>query len=148
MTRYPDLNDDEVDQVSQYVVADTVIRHSKVEETEDSQGNNDKFLRMADKFINIDDLDINLIESVNPFQRAYDVMSQNIDSSTLRIIERSIDAKKYNFSDEELVQLYNNAKVFYAEHGRRPDKNSKNEGMAYALAKISDMAARRAQEND
>lgn len=151
MTRYPDLNDDEIDQVSQYALADTVIRHAKVETTQDSKGNTDQFLRMADKFINVDQLDINLIESINPFQRAYDVMSQNINSDTLRLIERSIDAKKYDFTDEELVQLYKNAKQFVAEHGRRPDKNSNNEEevrMAYALAKLADLRARRNQENE
>lgn len=151
MTRYPDLNDDEIDQVSQYALADTVIRHAKVETTQDSKGNTDQFLRMADKFINVDQLDINLIESINPFQRAYDVMSQNINSDTLRLIERSIDAKKYDFTDEELVQLYKNAKQFVTEHGRRPDKNSNNEEevrMAYALAKLADLRARRNQEDE
>lgn len=146
MTRYPDLSNDEVDQVSQYVVADTVLRHAKVDSSVDQEGNTNEFLKMADKFINVNDLDINLIQSINPFQRAYDVMSQNIDSNTLRIIERSIDAKKYDFSDEELMQLFMNAKVFVEKTGRRPDKNSNNEEevrMAYALAKLSDMRARR-----
>lgn len=59
------------------------MRHAKVETTKDSNGNFDQFLRMADKFINVDQLDINLIESINnPFQRAYDVMSRDIDSET------------------------------------------------------------------
>ena len=146
MTRYPDLNNDEVEQVSQYVVADTVLRHAKVDSSVDQEGNTNEFLKMADKFINVNDLDINLIESINPFPRAYDVMSQNIDSNTLRIIERSIDAKKYDFSNEELMQLFMNAKAFVEKTGRRPDKNSNNEEevrMAYALATLSDMRARR-----
>lgn len=122
------------------------MRHAKVDSSVDQDGNTNEFLKMADKFINVNDLDINLIESINPFQRAYDVISQNIDSNTLRIIERSIDAKKYDFSDEELMQLFMNAKVFAEKTGRRPDKNSNNEEevrMAYALAKLSDMKARR-----
>lgn len=151
MNRYPDLNDEEISQVSQYAVADTVIRHAKVETTQDSKGNTDQFLRMADKFINVDQLDINLIESINPFQRAYEVMSQDIDSETLRLIERVIDAKKYDFSEAELVQLYKNAQVFYAEHGRKPDKNANNEEevrMAYALAKLAELRARREQADE
>ena len=150
MTRYPDLTNDEIDQVSQYAVADTVLRHAEVETAKDQQGNTNEFLKMADKFINVDDLDINLIESINPFQRAYDVMSQNIDSDALRVIERSIDAKKYDFSDEDLIQLYKNAKVFVEKEGRAPSKESTNEEevrMAYALAKLSDMRARRNNQN-
>ena len=44
------------------------------------------------------------------------------------------------------MQLYMNAKVFVEKTGRKPDKNSNNEEevrMAYALAKLSDMRARR-----
>lgn len=151
MTRYPDLSDDEIDQVSQYALADTIIRHAEVETTKDSKGNTNQFLRMADKFINVDQLDINLIESINPFQRAYAIISQNIDSETLRLIEKSIDAKKYDFTNEELVQLYNNAKRFVETHGRRPNKSSNNQEevrMAYALAKLADIRARREQENE
>lgn len=150
MTRYPDLSNDEIEQVSQYAIADTILRHAKVETTQDDKGNSNQFLRMADKFINVDQLDINLIESINPFQRAYDVMSQDIDSNTLRIIERSIDAHKYDFTDDELVQLYKNAKAFVIENGRHPSKESNNEEevrMAYALAKIEELRVRRSQVN-
>lgn len=150
MTRYPDLSNEEIDEVSQYAIADTVLRHAKVETTQDSNGHSDQFLRMADKFINVDDLDINLIESINPFQRAYDVMSQNIDSETLRLIDRSIDANKYDFTEDELVQLYKNAKSFTMENGRLPSKESNNDEevrMAYALAKIEDLRVRRSQAN-
>lgn len=150
MTRYPDLSNDEIEQVSQYAIADTILRHAKVEITQDDKGNSNQFLRMADKFINVDQLDINLIESINPFQRAYDVMSQDIDSNTLRIIERSIDAHKYDFTDDELVQLYKNAKAFVIENGRHPSKESNNEEevrMAYALAKIEELRVRRSQAN-
>lgn len=150
MPRYPDLSNDEIEQVSQYAIADTILRHAKVETTQDDKGNSNQFLRMADKFINVDQLDINLIESINQFQRAYDVMSQDIDSNTLRIIERSIDAHKYDFTDDELVQLYKNAKVFVIENGRHPSKESNNEEevrMAYALAKIEELRVRRSQAN-
>lgn len=148
MQRYPNLNDEEVEEVRQYAVADTVLRHAVVDTTTDSKGNTNEFLRMADKFINVNDLDINLIDSINPFQRAYDVLSRNIDSDVLRVIQRSIDAKKFNFDQSELVYLYNESKRFVAENGRKPDKNSKDKlevKMAYALAQLQDLKARRAQ---
>ncbi|VTU68816.1 ATP-dependent helicase [Lactiplantibacillus plantarum] len=148
MQRYPNLNNEEVEEVRQYAVADTVLRHAVVDTTTDSKGNTNEFLRMADKFINVNDLDINLIDSINPFQRAYDVLSRNIDSDVLRVIQRSIDAKKFNFDQSELVYLYNESKRFVAENGRKPDKNSKDKlevKMAYALAQLQDLKARRAQ---
>ena len=36
--------------------------------------------------INIDQLSIDLIDSINPFQRAYEVLSKNVDKQTLKII--------------------------------------------------------------
>ncbi|WP_249646724.1 DEAD/DEAH box helicase [Lactiplantibacillus plantarum] len=148
MTRYPGLNNEEVEEVRQYAVADTVLRHAVVDQTTDKHGNTNEFLRMADKFINVDELDINLIDSINPFQRAYEVLSQNIDSDVLRTIQRSIDAKKFDFDEAELVYLYNQTKQFIVDNGREPDKGSRDElevKMAYALAKLRDMQARRQQ---
>lgn len=149
MTRYPSLNNEEVEEVRQYAVADTVLRHAVVDQTTDKHGNTNEFLRLADKFINIDDLDINLIDSINPFQRAYEVLSHNIDSGVLRTIQRSIDAKKFDFDEQTLVYLYIQAKEFLATNGRLPEKSSRDElevKMAYALSTIADIKARRQQD--
>lgn len=146
MKRYPELNNEEVEEVRQYAVASNIIHQAVVDETTDSNGNVNGFLRMADKFVNVNDLDINLIDQVNPFQKAYDVLSQSINSSVLRTIEQTIDAKKYDFSDEELVYLYNKIKEFVSQNNREPDKNSNDElevRMAYALKRLRDMQARR-----
>ncbi|WP_268912551.1 DEAD/DEAH box helicase [Lentilactobacillus sp. SPB1-3] len=148
MTRYPGLSDNEIEEVRQYAVADTVLRHSVVDTATDEKGNTNEFLRMADKFVNVDELDINLIDSINPFQRAYDVLSQNIDSDVLRTIQRSIDAKKFDFDEQTLVYLYNQSKIFMEQNGRLPDKESHDElevKMAYALSTLADMRARRHQ---
>jgi hypothetical protein len=33
---------------------------------------------MAKKFINIDDLSIDLIDTINPFQEAFEILSKNV----------------------------------------------------------------------
>ncbi|MBS8091340.1 ATP-dependent helicase, partial [Streptococcus suis] len=81
-TRYPDLTQTEVEEVRQHLVADLTLSNAK----KDSENN--KLLKMADKFINIDDLSIDLIDSVNPFQGAYEVLSRDVDSRTLSLIAR------------------------------------------------------------
>ncbi|MFH4233271.1 DNA helicase, partial [Acinetobacter baumannii] len=58
-TKYPDLTKAELEEVSQYLVVDSVISTAEVKEVGDK-----KFIRMADKFINIEDLNIDLIQSV------------------------------------------------------------------------------------
>lgn len=146
MEHNPDLTDKELEEISQYTIADMVLRQAESQATTSDTGNDKKFLRMADKFINVDDLDINLIAAINPFQRAYEVLSSNIDSKTLRLIQQTIDAKKADFTESELVVLYPQIKKFIVTNKRYPDKESNDElevTYAYALIKIADLISRR-----
>ena len=73
-TTYPDLSDEEIEEVRQYVVVDSAIKTGDIETSGDKQ-----FIRMANKFVNIDDLNIDLIDSVNPFQKAFEILSKSLD---------------------------------------------------------------------
>ena len=70
-------------------------------------------------------------------------MSTNINSSTLRILQREIDSKKYNFSEDELRIIYPQILKFISENnGKLPDKGSDDEmerKYAYALIKLKTM---------
>lgn len=133
-TSYPDLTQEEVDEVRQHVVVDLNLSNAK------KDPENKQLLKMADKFINIDDLSIDLIDQVNPFQSAYEVISRDVDSKTLQLIERAFDAKKYEFTNDELRMLYPQIKAFKAEFGRLPKKDSKDIGeqrLYYALVTLA-----------
>lgn len=133
-TSYPDLTQEEVDEVRQHVVVDLNLSNAK------KDPENKQLLKMADKFINIDDLSIDLIDQVNPFQSAYEVISRDVDSKTLQLIERAFDAKKYEFTNDELRMLYPQIKAFKAEFGRPPKKDSKDIGeqrLYYALVTLA-----------
>ena len=71
--KYPELTADEVEEVRQYVVVDSVIKNSEVKESGDK-----RFIRMADQFVNIDDLHIDLIDTINPFQKAFEILSKSV----------------------------------------------------------------------
>lgn len=78
----------------------------------------------------------------NPFQRAYEVISREIDAPTLRLIQDYMDGQKMDFSEEELLVLYPQIKQFQMENGRNPDKSSKDsyeQRLAYALLKLYNM---------
>ena len=133
-TSYPDLTQEEVDEVRQHVVVDLNLSNAK------KDPENKQLLKMADKFINIDDLSIDLIDQVNPFQSAYEVISRDVDFKTLQLIERAFDAKKYEFTNDELRMLYPQIKAFKAEFGRLPKKDSKDIGeqrLYYALVTLA-----------
>src|SRR5699024_9541490 len=133
-TSYPDLTQEEVDEVRQHVVVDLNLSNAK------KDPENKQLLKMADKFINIDDLSIDLIDQVNPFQSAYEVISRDVDFKTLQLIERAFDAKKYEFTNDELRILYPQIKAFKAEFGRLPKKDSIDIGeqrLYYALVTLA-----------
>ncbi len=75
---YPDLNEEEVDAVAKHTILTIATQGEHVVGPDDS-GN--KFIKIANKFVNLNELDINLIAEINPFQRAYEVVSQQISYS-------------------------------------------------------------------
>jgi hypothetical protein len=105
--------------VRQQVVVDSVVKNGEVREVGDK-----RFIKMAEKFVNIDELTINLIDSVNPFQRAFEVMSKSVTPSVLRIIQDQITATRVEFTEEEALALVPRIKNWIKVNGRRPDSRS------------------------
>lgn len=157
--RYPDLNEEEVEMVREHFVADTLIKGSDIvmDETaiqpgaqleQDSESEGNRLIKLANRFVNINKLSINLIDSINPFQRAYEVLSKTVDAPTLRIIQDTIAEQKFNLSLEQAVFLFKGPlKQYIAEHdGRLPkldDPDPKVRELAAALQMIRNLKARR-----
>jgi len=119
-TKYPELSDAEVEEVRQHVVVDSVIKNGEIKEVGDK-----RFVRMAGKFVNIEELHIDLIDRVNPFQKAFEVLSKSVTAKLLKVIQETIDAGRIQMTDEEAVILYRD-KIgpFMKSHGREPNKDS------------------------
>lgn len=100
---YPDLDEEEVDAIAKHTILTIATRGEEIQ-TDDS-GN--KFIRMSSKFINLNDLNINLISEINPFQRAYEVISKSLTPETLRTIQYAIEDKRCEkITDEEAILLF------------------------------------------
>jgi superfamily II DNA or RNA helicase len=119
--KYPDLTPAEVEEIRQYVVVDSVVSTAEIKQEGDK-----KFIRMADKFINIDDLHIDLIDTVNPFQKAFEILSKSVTVSVLKLIQEAIESTRISFSPEEAMLLWPKIKAFIAENRREPDLNSRD----------------------
>jgi len=76
------------------------------------------------KFINVRDLDIDLIDRINPFEAAYAVLAKAMDERSLRQIQASIAGKSLKISEDEARELARRALQFKAERGRLPDSLS------------------------
>ena len=120
-TKYPELTPEEVEEVRQHVVADSAIKNGEIKTVGDKS-----FVRMAGKFVNIEDLHIDLIDRVNPFQKAFEVLSKSVTAKLLKVIQETIDAGRIQMTDEEAVILYRD-KIgpFLKSHGgREPSINA------------------------
>ena len=117
--KYPDLTEEQVEEVRQYVVADSVIKNGTIKEVADK-----RFIRMAGSFVDIDDLHIDLIDSVNPFQEAFEVLSKSVSSKTLKVIQDTIEATPIKMDFEEAKILWPKINEFVKTHNRQPNINS------------------------
>ena len=117
--KYPDLTDLEVEEVRQHVVVDSVIKNGEIKEVGDK-----KFVRMAGQFVNIDDLNIDLIDRINPFQEAFEILSKSVTSSILKVIQDTIDSSRIEMTPEEVKILWPKAKEFTIQTGRKPEVSS------------------------
>ena len=129
--KYPHLSELELEELRQHVILDSVTRGAKIEQVGDA-----RFIRMANKFRNIDELSIDLIDSINPFQKAFEILSKTVDSKVLKAIMDSIDATRIKMSDDEACFLWPKIKAFVETQNRNPDLNASDpleQRMAAAL---------------
>lgn len=113
--KYPDLNENEIEEVSQYVVIDSVLRSC---EKIDNGGK--KLIKIANQFINVDDLNVDLINSVNPFLEAFEIISKNITPRVLKTIQQCISSFKISMTDDEAILLWPKINNFIKVTGRVP----------------------------
>ena len=148
--RFPQLPPEDIEALSQRLSLDFVLRTIDPEpaeaedEEEASEGN--RLVQLANIFINLDHLDINLIKTINPFQRAYEIMSNEIDAPVLKVIQDAIADKKINMDIDEARFYWTIFKEWQKEHGdhpslQSPDPNERR--MAEAIRIIKNYKIRR-----
>lgn len=116
---YPDLTDEEVEAVRQHVVVDSVIKNGTIENVGDK-----RFIRMADSFVNIDDINIDLIDTINPFQKAFEILSKSVTASVFKAIQETIDATRITMTEEEAIILWPKIKNWIEKTGEQPSIQS------------------------
>lgn len=117
--KYPDLTADELEVLRQSVVTDSVIKNGHVKEVGDK-----RFISMAGKFVDIDKITIDLIDQVNPFQKAFEVLSKSVTTKVLRVIQDTIEATRITMDIDEAKILWPKIKEFRKIHNREPDLKS------------------------
>ena len=157
--KYPELTEEEVEEVREHLLLDTIIKGNEIVDdkgnpidvtTSDTEreSEGERLIKLANRFINIDKLSINLIDTINPFQRAYEVLSKQVDAPTLKIIQDTIAEQKYDMSIEQAIMLFKGPlKEYVASHdGQLPNLDSpdpKVKELAIAYQKIKNLKIRK-----
>ncbi len=92
---------------------------------------------MVRRFINVRDLDIDLIDSVNAFRERFEVASKSLDATILAHVQSAMVANRVQMSEDEAIVLWRRIKLFRAQEGREPNVHSADaleKRMAEALA--------------
>ncbi len=143
---YPDLDEENVEAVRQHVVVDSVIKNGTIEEQGDK-----KFIRMAGSFVNIDDIHIDLIDQVNPFQKAFEILSKSVTTKVLKLIDEHIQSTKIEMTEEEAILLWPKIKEWVQNNkGEQPSIQAfdhKEKRMAEALVFLRELKRKKALEN-
>jgi len=145
-TKYPDLSDDQVEEVRQHVVTDSVIKNGTIKQVADK-----RFIRMAGSFVDIDDIHIDLIDRVNPFQEAFEVLSKSVTAKVLKIIQETIQATRIEMTAEEALILWPKIQEFVKTYNKQPDINSIGEPekrMAECIIYLKDERRKKIANNE
>lgn len=131
--RYPELSAEDQEAVRQHAIAalNLTQRAKKLAGSEDVEGGESKLntalIDGVRKFaMDVCDLDIDLIDSINPFEAAYSVLARSMDANILKQVQAVISARKVKISPEEARDLAERALRFKKERGRLPAINAQD----------------------
>jgi hypothetical protein len=148
--RYPDLSEDDREAVRQHAVAAIAMTQKGKEKApaHDATGDpkaNTAFIDGVRQYVtNVKDLEIDLIDRINPFQTARAILAKSMDESTLRDVAAIIAKKRINLTHDEARMLAERAVRFRQERGRLPSITSTDawerqmaEGVAFLQRKAA-----------
>jgi superfamily II DNA or RNA helicase len=152
--KYPSLDQEDQEAVRQHAIA-TLNLTQKAKEIASGNSNvnkdepaNTALIDGVKKFaMDVRELDIDLIDRINPFSEAYAILSKTMSEERLKEVAAIIAAKRVNLTIEDARELSRRALKFKQEHGRLPSitaddpwEKSMAEGVAFLARKKAEAA--------
>ena len=125
--RYPELPETDHEAIRQRAIAALNLTQKAAEETRKAQTDpeqvsaNTALIDGVRKYaMDVRELDIDLIDSINPFGEAYSILAKTMDAESLKRVAAIIAGKKVSLTLEEARDLSARALRFKTERGRLP----------------------------
>jgi superfamily II DNA or RNA helicase len=154
--KYPNLDEEDREAVRQHAIAALNLAQTakKVLNGLDGIDNGEgatkstAFIDGVRRFaMDVKDLDIDLIDRINPFGEAYAILAKSMNEDSLKQVQAAISGKKTQLTLEEARELAKRALVFKRQNGRLPSLTSPDpwevkmaEGIAYLQKKTLEEA--------
>lgn len=133
--RYPEMSETDQEAIRQHAIAALNITQQAAKivtetATEDSGTGelkaNTNFVDGVRKFMNVRELDIDLIDRINPFDAAYAILAKAMNESTLRQVQAAISGRKTTLTEDEARAFAVRAVQWKRERGRAPEATSQD----------------------
>ncbi len=127
--RHPDLGEEDQEAIRQRVVAAmNFTQEAKKLLAQEGAGSRNQAERLNTAFIegvrrfamDVKELDIDLIDSINPFGEAYSILSKAMNEERLREVQAIIEARRIAITPAEAKELAARAVMFKKDRGRLP----------------------------
>ncbi len=152
--KFPELEAEDQEAVRQHAIAALNLTQKAKEvalsipDDDEQAGSNTALIDGVRKFaMDVRELDIDLIDRINPFGEAYSILAKTMSEESLKQVAAVISAKKVQLTPEEARDLARRAVKFKQERGRLPSITSADawekkmaEGVAF-LARMKQEAA-------
>ncbi|WP_257541648.1 DEAD/DEAH box helicase [Sphingobium sp. CFD-1] len=129
--KYPELDEEDQEAVRQHAIAalNLTQQAKKIALGDDGSGDgpgvNTALIDGVRKFaMDVRELDIDLIDRINPFQEAYAILAKTMSEDSLKQVAAAISARRTSLTPEEAKQLAVRAVQFKKERGRLPSISS------------------------
>src|SRR5207253_684282 len=127
--KYPELDAEDQEAVRQHAIAALNLTQQAKQLATGDEGHelsaNTALIDGVRKFaMDVRELDIDLIDRINPFQEAYAILAKTMSEESLKQVAAAISAKRTSLTPEEAKQLAVRAVRFKKERGRLPSISS------------------------
>ncbi|NBU69967.1 MAG: DEAD/DEAH box helicase [Bacteroidetes bacterium] len=145
--KYPELDEQDQEAIRQHAVAAmNLIQQAKKTMNAESgtQAGNTALIDGIRRYhVDVTTLDIDLIDRVNPFGEAYEILSKAMNEDSLKKVAAIIAGRRVNLSEEEARELAKRALKFKEEKGRLPSLTAQDpwekkmaEGVAFLQRRV------------
>src|SRR5262249_5021856 len=132
--KYPELGEEDQEAVRQHAIAALIVTQQAKQIAvggggagDDKEQSNTALIDGVRKFaMDVRELDIDLIDKINPFGEAYAILAKTMSEDSLKQVAAAIAAKRTSLTPDEARVLAVRAVLFKKERGRVPSLDSQD----------------------